>query len=154
MDFSPPGLPVPDIPGYPRVCPSSCPLNRWCHQTFSSFDALFSFCLQSFPASGSFPMSWLFTSGGQIIGALASLLSMNIQGWFPFRLTPWSPCCPRASQKSSPAPQFESINSSALSFLYGPTLTSVHNYWKDHSFGYMDHCCHIFIKYCFKVIIE
>ena len=56
----------------PRVCPSSCPLNWWYHPTISSSAALFSFCLQSFPASGSFPMSWLFTSGGQSIGASAS----------------------------------------------------------------------------------
>ena len=49
-----------------------------------------------------------------------------------------SPCCPRDSQESSPAPQFESISSLALSFIYGPTLTSVHNYWKNHSFDYMD----------------
>ena len=52
----------------------------------------------------------------------------------------WSPCCPSDSQESSPAPQFKSINSSALSFLYGPTLTSVHDYWKNHSFDCMDVC--------------
>ena len=56
----------------PWVCSSSCPLKWWCHPTISSSAALFSFCLQSFPASGSFPMSWLFTSGGQSIGASAS----------------------------------------------------------------------------------
>ena len=59
---------------------------------------------------------------------------MNIQGWFPLRLTRWSPCSPRDSQESSPTPQFKSINSSALSFLYSPTLTSTHDYWKNHSF--------------------
>ena len=81
---------------------------------------------QSFPASGSFPVSQLFTSGGQTIGASASasVLPMNIQGWFPLGLTVWSPCSPRDSQESSPAPQFKSINSSALSLLYGPALTS------------------------------
>ena len=73
----------------PRVCLSSCPLNRWCYSTISSSAVLFSFCLQSSPASGSFPISWLFTSGGQSIGALpsASVLPMSIQGWFPLGLT-------------------------------------------------------------------
>ena len=61
----------------------------------------------------------------KIIGASASVLPMNIQGWFPLGLTP---CCPRDSQESSPAPQFESINSLALSLLYSPTLTSAHDY--------------------------
>ena len=61
----------------PGVCPSSCPLNRWCHSTISSSVALFSFCLLCFPASGSFPMSWLFASGGQSIGALASAVSFQ-----------------------------------------------------------------------------
>ena len=72
--------------------------------------------LQSFPASGSFPMSWLFTSDGQSIGASASasVLPMNIQGWFPLRLV-WSPGSPRDSQASSPTPPIKSINSSALS---------------------------------------
>ena len=73
----------PCLPSSPRVQPSSCPLNRWCHPTISSSATLFSFCLQSFPASGSFPMSLLFASGGQSIRASASVLSMNIQGWFP-----------------------------------------------------------------------
>ena len=68
----------------PRVCPSSCPLSQWCHPTISSSVTLFSFCSQSFPASGSFPISWLFTSGGQSIGASASasVLPMTIQGCF------------------------------------------------------------------------
>ena len=60
----------------------------WCYVTISSSAALFSFCLKPFPASGSFPMCWLFASGDQIIGASASasVLPMNIQGWFPLRL--------------------------------------------------------------------
>ena len=65
------------------------------------------------------------------------VLPMNTQGWFPLGLV-WSPCCPRDSQESFPASQFENINSSALSLLYGPTLTSVYDYWKNHSFDYMD----------------
>ena len=86
-------------------------------------------CHQSFPASGAFPMSQLFASGGQSIGAspLASVLPMNIQDWFPLGLTVWSPWSPRDSQESSPASQFKSINSLALSLLYGPTLISVHD---------------------------
>ena len=70
----------------PGVCPSSCPLNQWCHPTISSSVA-FSFCLRSFPASGSFPMSRLFASSGQCIEALASILPMSILGWFPLGLT-------------------------------------------------------------------
>ena len=73
----------------PKVCSNSCPLNWWCHPTISSSVAPFSSCPQSFPASGSFPMSKLFASGGQSIGASASasVLPMNIQGWFPLGLT-------------------------------------------------------------------
>ena len=71
----------------PGVRSNSCPLSRWCHPTISSSVAFFSSCFQSFPASGSFPMSQLFASGGQSIGASASVLPMNIQGWFPFRWT-------------------------------------------------------------------
>ena len=72
----------------PKVCPSLCSLHRWCHPAISSSDALFSFCPQSFPESGTFPMSWLFTSD-QNNGASASTsaLAMSIHGWFPLRLT-------------------------------------------------------------------
>ena len=93
-------------------------------QPISSSVTLFSFYLQSFPGSGSFLMSWLFILSSQSIGASASapVLLMNIQDWFP------SPCCPRDSQKSSPAPQFESINSLVLNLLYRPTFTSIHDY--------------------------
>ena len=73
----------------PRACSNSCPLSRWCHPTISSSVIPFSSCLQSFPAWGSFPMSQFFASGGQSIGAsaLASVLPMNIQDWFPLGLT-------------------------------------------------------------------
>ena len=75
-------LPCPPLS--PRVCSNSCPLSQWCYPTISSSATLFSFSSQSFPASGSFPMSWLFASGGQSMraSALALVLSMNIQHWF------------------------------------------------------------------------
>jgi len=68
---------------------NSCPSSRWCHPTISSFVVPFSFCLQSFPASGSFPITQLFLSGGQSIGASASgsVFPVNIKDWFPLRLT-------------------------------------------------------------------
>ena len=95
-----------------------------------------------FPSIRVFPLSWLFASRSQSTGASASasVLSVSIQDGFPLGLTGllslllWSPCCPRDSQESSPASQFESINSSALSLSDGPTLTSIHDYWKSHSF--------------------
>ena len=79
-------LPCPSLS--PRVCSHSCPLSWWCYLTIWSSATPF-FCFHAFPASGSFPMSQLFTSGGQSIGAstLASILPMNIQGWFPLGLT-------------------------------------------------------------------
>ena len=68
----------------PGVCSNSCPLSQWCYLAISSSAAPFSFSFHYFPALGSFPMSWLFTSGGQSTGASAweSVLPMNIQGWF------------------------------------------------------------------------
>ena len=95
-------------------------------------------CLQSFPAS----KSWLFASDGQSIetSASASILPVNIQGWFPLDWLLRSPCCPRDSQESFPAPQFESISCLTHGLLYGPTLTSINDYWKSHSFDYMDLC--------------
>ena len=127
----------------PGACWNSCPLSQWCHPTISSSVIPISSCLQSFPASESFPVSQLFTSGGQSIGAPAStsVLPKNNQDWFPLDRLIRSPCSPRESQESSPMPQFKSISSSMLSFLYGPTLKSMHNYWKNHSFDYMDLCC-------------
>ena len=77
----------PPVLHYLPECSNSCPLSQGCCLTISSSAALFSFCLQSFPASGSFPVSQLFTSGGQSIGASVSVLPMNIQDWFPWRLT-------------------------------------------------------------------
>ena len=73
----------------PAVCLNSCPLSQWCYLTISSSAAPFFFCLQSFPASGSFPVSRLFASGDQNSGASASasVLPMNIQDWFPLGLT-------------------------------------------------------------------
>ena len=68
-----------------RICPNICPLSWWCYLTISSSAGPFTFCLPSFPASGSFPTSGLFVSGSQSIGVLASarVLPMNIQDWFP-----------------------------------------------------------------------
>ena len=121
-----------------RACPNSCPLSRWCHPTISSSLAPFSSCLQSFSASGSFPMSQFFTPVGQSIGAstLASVLPMNIQDWFPLGLTGLI----YLQQAQGPLKsflqktQFKSIHFLALSFLYGPPLTTIHDYWKNHSF--------------------
>ena len=96
----------------------------------------FSFCLQSFPTSGSFQMSQLFASGGQstVVSASTSVLQWIFRTDFLSNGLVGSPCSPRDSQKSSPTPQFKSINSSVLSSLYGPTLTSIHDHWKSQSF--------------------
>ena len=111
----------------PGVYSNSGPLSWWWHTTISSSVVLFSSCLQSFPASGSFPMSQFFKSGGQSIRASvsASVPPINIQDWFPLGLTGLISLQSRNSQESSPTPQFKTINPSVLSFLYSPTLTSI-----------------------------
>ena len=125
---------LPCLSPAPRACSNSCSSSQWYHPTISSSVIPFSSCLRSFPAWGSFPRSQFFASGGQSIGVSTSVLPVNIQYWFPLGWTVGSPCSPRDSQKSSPIPQFKSINSLVLSFLYGPTLTSIHDYLKNHSF--------------------
>ena len=122
-----------------RVRSNSCPLSLWCHPTISSSVIPFS-CSQSFQAWGSFPVSWLFTSGWQSVGASASVLPMNIQGWFPLGLTGLISLLVQRTLRSLLQHQFESINSSALTLLYGPTLRSIHDCWKNHSFDYMHLC--------------
>ena len=119
----------------PGVHTNPCPLSRWCHPTISSSVVLFSSYPQSFPASGSYPMSQLFASGGQSIGVSAStsVLPMNTQNWSPLGWTGWISLQSKDSQESSPTPQFKSINSSALSFLYSPIIKSILDYWKNHS---------------------
>ena len=122
----------------PGVCSNSSPSSWWCHATISSSVVPFS-CPQSFAALGSFPVSRLFTSGSQSIGVSASVLPVNSQGWLPLGLTGLISLQSKGlSKESFPALQFKSINSSALSLLYGPTLTSIRDYWKNHRFDYMD----------------
>ena len=135
----------------PGVHWNSRPLSQWCHPTISSSVAPFSSCPQSFPVSESFPMS---RSSHQV----AKVLELQLQRqsfqwvfradflsdwlvWAPCRSSPGAaPCSPGDSQESTPAPHFDGINSSVLSLLYSPTLTSVHDYWKNHSFDYTDLC--------------
>ena len=126
-----PPCPSPTLGVYSNSCPSS----RWRHPTISSSVVPFSSCPQSLPASESFPMSQLFAWGGQSIGlsALVSVLPMNTQDWSPLGWTGWISLQSMDSQESSPTPQFKSIYSSALSFLHSPTLTSIHDHWKNHS---------------------
>ena len=123
MDCSIPGFPVPHcLPEFAQI------LVHWCSPNISSSTTSFSPCPQSFPPSRSFPMSWLFASGGQSIGASASasVLLMNIQDWFPLGLTGLISLLSKGgSQETSPTPQFESISFSGLSLLYSPTLISV-----------------------------
>ena len=89
VDCSMPGFCVPSLT--PGVYSNSCPSSQWCHPTISSSVSPFSSCLQSFPASGSFPVSQFFGSGGPSIGVSASIsvLPINIQDWFPLGLTSW-----------------------------------------------------------------
>ena len=107
----------------------------------SSSAAPLPFCPQSFPASGSFPVSWFFPSGGQNIGASASasVLPVNIQGWFPLGLTGLISLQSKELSRVFSNTTFRK-HSSALSLLYDPALTSIHDYWKNHSFDYTDLC--------------
>ena len=126
----------------PGVHSDSCLSSQWCHPAISSSVIPFSSCPQSLQASESFPMSQLFEWGGQSTGvsALASFPPKKSQGWSLRNGLVGSPCSPRYSEEFSLAPYFESINYSVPSLLYGPTLISVYDNWKIHSFNYVDLC--------------
>ena len=113
----PHGLKEPCPAPSPEACLNSRPLSQWCHPTISSSVIPFFSCLQSFPASGSFQMSQLFTSGGQRIGASASssVLPVSIQDWFPLGLTGLISLLSKGLS-TYPVIQFKSISSSGLSF--------------------------------------
>ena len=110
---------------------NSCPSSWWCHPAISSSVIPFS-CPWSLPASGSFPISQLFSWDGQSIGvsALASVLPMNTQDWSPLGWTGWI-----SLQLKGLSRVFSNttVNTLVLSFLHSPTLTSIHDYWKNHS---------------------
>ena len=120
----------------PRACSNSCPSSQWCHPTVSSSVLPFFSSLQSFPASGSF--QWV-SSSHQVTKVLEFQLQHQSFQWmfsidFLYGWLVGSPCSPRDAQESSPTPQFKSINSLVLSFFYGPTLTSIYDYWKNQTF--------------------
>ena len=116
----------------PRACLNSCPLSQWCHSIILSSVVTFSSCLQSFPASGSFPMSWLFISGGQSIGASASasVLLMIIQDWFPIGLTGLISLQSKRLSRVFSNTIVQKHKFFGTHFLYGSTLTSIYDYWK------------------------
>ena len=126
MNCSTPGLPV----HHQHLNP--CPLSRWCHPTISSSVVPFSSCLQSSPASGSFQTSQLFTSGGQRTGVSAStsVLPVNTQDWSPSGWTGWISL--QSKGLSNTTVQKHQFFGAQLP--YSPTLTSIHDCWKNHSF--------------------
>ena len=119
----------------PEVCPSSCPLHRWCPPAISSCDTLFSFCPQCFPASGAFSMSWLFTSGDKNTGASSISPSDEYSGLISFNID-----CLVSLQSKGLSGVFSSTTVQRHQFfgtlLYSPALTSVHEHWEDHSLDY------------------
>ena len=127
----------------PRVYSNSCPSSRWCHPAISSSVTPFHSCPQSLAASGSFPMSQLFTRGGQSSGvsASASVLPMNTQDWSPLRWTGWISLQSKGLSRvfSNTIVQKHQFFL-ALSFLHSPTLTSIHDHWKNCSLDQTDLC--------------
>ena len=121
-----------------KACSNSCPLSWWWHPTISSSIVRFSSCLESFPASGSFPISRFFPSGGQRIGvfALASVLPMNTQDWFPLGLTGLISMQSKGLSRvfSNTTVQKHQFFGAQVSLYYSLTLTSIHDYWENHSF--------------------
>ena len=101
---------------------------------------LFSSCPQSFPAAGSFPTSRLSASGSQSTGASASVLPMNIQDWFPLGLIGLISLVSKGLLRVFSSTTIQKHQSSSFSLLHGSTLTSVHDYWKNHSFDYTELC--------------
>ena len=127
----------------PGACSNSCPSSWWCHPTISFSVIPFSSCLQSFPASGSFPMCQLFASGGQSIEASASVLPMNIQDWFPLGLTDLSSLQSKGLSKFFSNTTIQKHQFFSTQLLYHLALRNVHDFWKNHSFDYPDLCWQI-----------
>ena len=121
-----------------RVCSNSCPLSQWCYLTITASALPVSFCLQSFPGSRSFPISWLFASGSQCTGALAlaTVLPVDIQGWFPLELTDLIPLLFKGLSRVFSNTTVQKHQFFGAQPCRGPSLTSVHDYWKNHSFDY------------------
>ena len=119
----------------PGVDSNSCPSSQWCHAAISSSVVPFSSCPQSRPASGSFPVSHLFPSGGLSIGVSASVsvLPMNPRDWSPLGWTGWISLQSKGLSRVFSNTQLKSFNFLALTFLHSPTLTSIHDHWKNHS---------------------
>ena len=124
----------------PGIYPNPCPLYQWCHPTISSSVIPFSSCPQSFPESGSFPMSQLLPSGGKSIGVSAStsVLPKNTQNWSPLGWTGWISLQSKGLSRVFSNTTVQNINTSVLSFLYSPTLTSKYDHWKNHNLDQMD----------------
>ena len=125
-----------------ELCPSSRPLHQWCNQTISTTDTLLSFCSQSFPASGTFPKSWLFTLDDQNTGASASasVLSVNVQGWSPLRLTGLITLLSKGLSEVFSSTTVQRHQLIGILPSYGPALITVHDHWEDHSLYYMCFC--------------
>ena len=118
------------------VYSNSCPLNWWCHPTISSSVIPFSSYLQSFPASGFFPLTQLFTSSGQSIGVSASrsVLPVNTQDWSPLGWTGWISLQSKGLSRVFSNTKVQKHQFFGTHLSYSPTLTSIHDYWKNHSF--------------------
>ena len=114
----------------PGACSNSCPSSWWCHPAISSSAVPFSSCLQYFPASGSFPMSQFFASGGQRIGASASasVLPVNIQDWFPLGWTSWI-----------------SLQSKGLSRIFSNTTVQKHQFFGTQLFSQSNYHIHTWL---------
>ena len=119
----------------PGVHSNSCPLSQWHHPAITSSVLPFSSSPQSLPASGSFPMSQLFASGSQSIGvsASASVLPTNTQDWSPLEWTGWISLKTKGISRAFSNTTVQKHQFLVLSFLHSPTLTSIHDHWKNHS---------------------
>ena len=126
-----PPCPSPTPGAYANSWPSSC----WCHPAILSSVIPFSSCPQSLPASGSFPMSQLFAWGGQSTGvsASASVLPVNIQDWSPLGWTGSISLQSKGLSRVFSNTTIQKHQFLVLSFLHSPTLTSIHDHWKNHS---------------------
>ena len=128
-------------PVSPRVCSDSYPLSQWCYLTVSFSAALF-FCLQSFPASESFPVSLLFSSGGQSNGASAStwVFPTNIQGWFPLGLTGLISLHPKGLSRVFSSTTVQNHQLLGIQPCLWSNSHILHDSWKKHSVDYTDLC--------------